>query len=103
MSIELVQIVLLKFKQGVSPEDIDKFRHNLHSLGSKIPAISAVKAGRVIRHPLDHGFDEGVIFVFKDEAALKNDYIPHQAHRDYQAFSEPYIEDKLIFDIYSDE
>ncbi|KAF9221002.1 hypothetical protein BS17DRAFT_786338 [Gyrodon lividus] len=96
-------IVLLKFKQGVSPVDIEKVRQSLHSLGSKIPAISGVKAGKKVYHPLDHGFDEGVIFVFKDEEALMNDYIPHQAHRDYQAYTEPYIEDKLIFDIYSDE
>lgn len=36
-------------------------------------------------------FSLGVIFVFKDEDALK-EYIPHKAHRDYQAYTAPYVE-----------
>ncbi|KAF8550809.1 hypothetical protein OG21DRAFT_1446074 [Imleria badia] len=95
-------IVLLKFKRGITPADIEKVRTSLHALPSQIPAISSIKAGHKIKHPLDHDFDEGVIFVFKDEDALK-DYMPHKAHRDYQAYTAPYIEDKLIFDIYTEE
>ncbi|KAF8120584.1 hypothetical protein EV363DRAFT_1369257 [Boletus edulis] len=92
-------IVLLKFKRGVTPADVEKVRSSLHALPSQIPAISSVVAGKKIKHPMDQDFDEGVIFVFKDEAALK-DYKPHKAHRDYQEYTAPYIEDKLIFDIH---
>jgi len=97
-------IVLLRFKSGITPADVEKVRASLHALPSQIPAISSLKAGKKIKHPLDHDFDEGVIFVFKDDDALK-DYIAHKTHRDYQEYTAPYIEDKLIFDIdtYSEE
>ncbi|KAF9242553.1 hypothetical protein BU15DRAFT_72670 [Melanogaster broomeanus] len=95
--------VLLKFKQGVSPEDVELVKRSLYSLPSKIPAISEMKAGNRLPHRFDHGFDEGVIFIFKDEDALRNGYAPHQAHLDHQVNTDPYVEDKLIFDISSDE
>ncbi|KIJ64493.1 hypothetical protein HYDPIDRAFT_28434 [Hydnomerulius pinastri MD-312] len=99
-------IVLLKFKQGLPPADIEKVKSSLFSLPSKIPAISGAKYGTTIHHPLCHGFDTGVIFVFKDEDALRNGYMPHKAHTDYQGETAPYIDGqsyKLIFDIQSDE
>lgn len=52
-------VVLLKFKQGITPTDIEKVRMSLHGLPSRIPAISGIKAGHKIKHPLDHDFDEG--------------------------------------------
>lgn len=51
--------VLLKFKRGITPTDIEKVRASLHALPSQIPAISSFKAGKKIKHPLDHDFDEG--------------------------------------------
>ncbi|KAG9315943.1 hypothetical protein JVU11DRAFT_3595 [Chiua virens] len=95
-------IVLLKFKQGIAPADVEKVKASLRALPSLIPAISGVKAGHKLKHPFDHGFDEGVIFVFKDEDALKKGYVPHKEHQDHVARSEPYVEDKLIFDIYTE-
>lgn len=49
-------------------------------------------------NPLGHGYDEGVIILFESAAKL-NEYRPHKAHLDFQAFVGPYVEDKLIFDI----
>ncbi|KAG8214441.1 hypothetical protein J3R82DRAFT_9464 [Butyriboletus roseoflavus] len=96
-------IILLKFKQGITPADVAKVRASLHALPSQIPAISGIKAGTKIKHPMDHDFDEGVIFIFNDEDALRKGYAPHKAHTDYQAYTAPYIEDKLIFDIFCEE
>ncbi|KAH0831899.1 hypothetical protein J3R83DRAFT_12781 [Lanmaoa asiatica] len=91
----IVTAVLLKFKQGITPADVEKIRKSLHALPSQIPAIRDVKVGTKIKHPFDHDFDEGVIFVFDDEDALKNDYSPHKAHRDYQEFTAPYVQGRL--------
>ncbi|KAH7890259.1 hypothetical protein F5I97DRAFT_2071021, partial [Phlebopus sp. FC_14] len=66
---------------------------------SQISSIAGIKSGKTIAHPLAHGFHEGVIFLFKTLDDLHNDYVPHQAHLDYQSLTAQYIEDKLIFDI----
>ncbi|KIJ64494.1 hypothetical protein HYDPIDRAFT_28435 [Hydnomerulius pinastri MD-312] len=84
--------VLLKLKQGVSLADIEKVKSSLFSLPSKIPAFTSAKAGKTIPHALDHGFDTGVIFEFKDEDALMNGYMPHKAHTDYAEETAQYIE-----------
>ncbi|KAH7914252.1 hypothetical protein BJ138DRAFT_1144184 [Hygrophoropsis aurantiaca] len=91
-------IVLLKYKPDTTNDEKLKVKESLTALPSQIPAISGMVAGDIIYNPLGHGFDEGVIFLFENEEAL-NQYRPHKAHTDYQAFTAPFITDKLIYDI----
>ncbi|KAI9568588.1 stress responsive A/B barrel domain-containing protein [Boletus coccyginus] len=98
----IYHIILLKFKQNVSTADRENARAGLLALPSQIPAISSIKTGRKIKHPLDRDFDHGIIFVFNDEDALKS-YADHKAHRDFLELAAPFTEDKLIFDICADE
>lgn len=73
-------------------------RDAANALTSQIPAIQSIITGETVFNPLGHGYDEGVIILFESAAKL-NEYRPHKAHLDFQAFVGPYVEDKLIFDI----
>ncbi|KAG1906499.1 uncharacterized protein F5891DRAFT_1181912 [Suillus fuscotomentosus] len=109
-------IILYRFKPEATQEQRQSVEDSARSLASQIPAIQGIVAGKTVYNPLGHGFDIGtaslivsttrminktalgVIFLF--ESAVKLDeYRPHKAHIDYQAFTAPYLEDKLIFDI----
>ncbi|KAG2747010.1 hypothetical protein P692DRAFT_20835270 [Suillus brevipes Sb2] len=91
-------IVLYTFKPEVTPEQRQSVRDCISALPSQIPAIQSLVTGETVFNPLGHGYDEGVIFLFESVAKL-NEYRPHKAHLDYQAFARPLIEDILIFDI----
>ncbi|KIK47188.1 hypothetical protein CY34DRAFT_799541 [Suillus luteus UH-Slu-Lm8-n1] len=91
-------IVLYKFKPEATPEQRQSVKDSVNALPSQIPAIQSLVTGETVFNPLGHGYDAGVIFLFESVAKL-NEYRPHKAHIDYQAFSAPYIDDKLIFDI----
>lgn len=91
-------IVLYKFKPEATSEQRQSVKDSANALGSQIPAIQSLTTGETVYNALGHGYDAGVIFLFESVAKL-NEYRPHKAHLDYQAFSAPYIEDKLIFDI----
>ncbi|KAG1745843.1 uncharacterized protein EDB91DRAFT_126679 [Suillus paluster] len=91
-------IVLYKFKPEATPEQRQSVIDSVSALPSQIPAIQGLVTGEILFNPLAHGYDDGVIFLFESVAKL-DEYRPHKAHTDYQAFSAPYIEDKLIFDI----
>ncbi|KAG0704280.1 hypothetical protein DFH29DRAFT_912717 [Suillus ampliporus] len=91
-------IVLFKFKPETTPEQRQSVRDSINDLPSQIPAIQSLITGDTVFNPLGHGFDGGVIFLFENVAKL-DEYRPHKAHLDYQAFAAPYIEDKLIYDI----
>ncbi|KAG1774855.1 hypothetical protein EV702DRAFT_1121463 [Suillus placidus] len=91
-------IVLYKFKPEATPEQRQSVKDSAAALASQIPAIQSLVSGETVFNPLGHGYDAGVIFLFESVVKL-NEYRPHKAHLDYQAFSAPYIEDKLIFDI----
>ncbi|KAG2151355.1 stress responsive A/B barrel domain-containing protein [Suillus clintonianus] len=86
--------VLLKFKPEATPEQRRSVRDSANTLPSQIPAIQSIITGETVFNPLGHG----VIFLFESVAKL-NEYRPHKAHLDFQAFVGPYVEDKLIFDI----
>ncbi|KAG1748700.1 hypothetical protein EDB19DRAFT_220815 [Suillus lakei] len=84
-------IVLYKFKPEVTPEQRQSVRDCISALPSQIPAIQSLVAGETVFNPLGHGYDEGVIFLFESIAKL-NEYVPHKAHLDYQAFAGPSME-----------
>jgi len=91
-------IILYRFKPEATPEQRQSVEASARALASQIPAIQSIVAGETVYNPMGHGFDIGVIFLF--ESAVKLDeYRVHKVHIDYQAFTAPYLEDKLIFDI----
>jgi hypothetical protein len=91
-------IILFTFKPEVTLEQKQSVRDRISALQSQIPAIQSIVTGATVFNPLGHGYDEGVIFLFENIAKL-NEYQPHEAHLDYQAFARPLIEGILIFDI----
>ncbi|KAG2155885.1 stress responsive A/B barrel domain-containing protein [Suillus bovinus] len=91
-------IILYKFKPEATPEQRQSVKDAANALASQIPEIQSLVTGETVFNPRGHGYDAGVIFLFESTVTL-SEYRVHKAHVDYQAFSAPYLEDKLIFDI----
>ncbi|KAG1829752.1 stress responsive A/B barrel domain-containing protein [Suillus variegatus] len=89
-------IVLYKFKPEVTPEQKQGVRDSVSALLSQIPAIQSIITGETVYNHLGHGFDEGVIFLFENEAKL-NEYRSHKAHIDYQEVAKPLTQGRSCF------
>ena len=90
-------IVLLKWTENATQEAIDTIMAELMGLKDKIPGIVDVTSGKNFTDRAK-GFTHGLIFSFKDRAALEG-YLPHPEHqRVVQKLLNPIRADALIFD-----
>jgi len=91
-------IVLLKFKDGTTEEQIGKFFEDVLDLSESVPGIddyvSGTNCSLESRTPgLTHGF----IMTFSDVAA-RDAYIVHPEHERFKTMALGVIETLLIFD-----
>ncbi|HEY1788799.1 MAG TPA: Dabb family protein [Verrucomicrobiae bacterium] len=90
-------IVLLRWTENASQEAIDTVMAELRALKDKIPGIVDVSSGTNFSER-SKGFTHGLVFRFKDRAALEG-YLPHPEHqRVVQKILNPIRADALIFD-----
>lgn len=90
-------IVLIRWTEGASQEAKDSAMTELRSLKDKIPGIVGLTSG-VNFSERAKGYTHGLIFRFKDRAALEA-YVPHPEHqRVVQNFLNPIRSDTLVFD-----
>ena len=74
-------IVLVKFKKGVSPAQIDQVFLELSNLKTLIPGFEKFSSGKNIsEEKLNRGYDYAFVIDFASQAALKN-YLEHPAHK----------------------
>ena len=93
----IVHIVLLRWTDNAAPEAINDVMTELRLLKDKIPGIVEVTSGKNFSER-SKGFTHGLIFHFKDRAALDG-YLPHSEHqRVVQKILNPIRSDTLIFD-----
>ncbi|HEX3624721.1 MAG TPA: Dabb family protein [Verrucomicrobiae bacterium] len=93
----VAHIVLLRWTENASQEAIDAVMTELRDLRNKIPGIVDVTSGKNFSERAK-GFTHGLIFHFKDRAALEG-YLPHPEHqRVVQKILSPIRADALIFD-----
>lgn len=93
----IAHIVLLRWTENASQEAIDAAMTELRTLKDKIPGIVEVTSGTNFSERAK-GFTHGLIFHFKDRAALAG-YLPHPEHqRVVQKILTPIRGDALIFD-----
>jgi hypothetical protein len=93
----IAHIVLLRWTDNAAPEAIDNVMTELRLLKDKIPGIVEVTSGKNFSER-SKGFTHGLIFHFKDRAALEG-YMPHPEHqRVVQKILNPIRGDTLIFD-----
>lgn len=91
-------VVMFKYKEGTSAEDMAKVMRAFLDLKSKVDVIVDVEAGSDVGvENLSKGFQHCFIVSFAD-AAGRDAYLPHPAHKEFVAFLQPYLEDVHVID-----
>jgi hypothetical protein len=91
-------VVLLKFKEGTTEEQIAKFFDDVLDLSETVPGIDDYVSGTNCSpegrsQDLSHGF----IMTFSDVAA-RDAYIVHPEHERFKTMAMTMVETTLIFD-----
>lgn len=97
----LRHVVLVKFKEGSSKEEIAKVIEGFRALPSKISEVAAFEYG-TDNSPegLANGFTHCFFFSFKTEKD-RDAYLPHAAHKAFVDTALPHIEKVLVVDYFA--
>lgn len=91
-------IVLFRFNQDVNQAGIDEIVTAFGELSKKIDQIIDYEAGtNVSPEQLDQGFTHAFVVTFRD-AASRDAYLPHPAHKEFVKLIDGKIEKVLVFD-----
>ena len=100
---KLRHVVLLKFKEGTSREEIGKVEEAFRALKTKIPQIVSLEWGlNNSPEKLDRGFTHCFMLSFsseKDRAV----YLPHPDHKAFGAVLRPVLGEVLVVDYWAKE
>jgi hypothetical protein len=99
---QLKHVVLFKFKESATKEDIEKVEQDFSALPSKIPQIRGYEWG-INNSPegLDKGFTHCFYLTFDSEED-RAIYLPHPDHKAFGAGLGPYLEDVLVVDYWTE-
>ncbi|MBT8305781.1 MAG: Dabb family protein [Maribacter sp.] len=97
----LRHVVLFKFKDGTTSDDIKKVEDAFGILPSKIPQITSYEWG-LNNSPegLDKGFTHCFLLTFKSEED-RAIYLPHPDHKAFGQVLTPFLDDVLVIDYWS--
>jgi len=91
-------VVLFKFKDGTTPEQIKSVEDAFRALPSKIPEIQSLEWGtNMSPEKLDQGFTHCFFLTFKT-AADRDAYLPHPAHKAFGKVLRPFLDKVLVVD-----
>lgn len=94
----LRHVVLFKFKDGTSKEDIEKIEKAFAALPRKIPQIAGFEWGTdCSKENLSQGFTHCFILTFKNEKD-RDEYLPHPEHQAFAKLLRPYLDKVLVID-----
>ncbi|SFR52287.1 Stress responsive A/B Barrel Domain [Robiginitalea myxolifaciens] len=97
----LRHVVLFKFKDSSTPEDIQAVEAAFADLPNKIPEIVGFEWGtNNSPEGLDKGFTHCFFLTFESEAA-RDTYLPHPDHKAFGDIAGPHIEDVLVVDYWN--
>jgi len=97
----LRHVVLFKFKDDVSKEQIQEVVDAFAALPGKIDTIVDFEHGTDVSvENKAAGFTHGFVVTFEDEAG-RDVYLPHQAHLAFVKLVGPRIDNVLVFDYYA--
>jgi hypothetical protein len=95
---KLRHVVLFKFKEGTTPGQIKAIEDAFRALPKKIPNIIGFEWGtNVSPENKAKGFTHCFLLTFPD-AASRDAYLPHPAHRAFGKVVGPYLDDVLVVD-----
>lgn len=94
-------VVLLKFKDGASADQVRTVEEKFRALKTRIPQILDLEWGTNVS-PENHaqGFTHCFFLTFKD-AAARDAYLPHPAHKEFGAQLGPVLDKVLVVDYVS--
>ena len=94
-------VVLFKFKDSATPDQVKSIESKFRDLKSKIPSIVDFEWGTNVS-PENHaqGFTHCFMLTFRD-AAGRDAYLPHPAHKEFGAQLGPYLDKVLVVDYVS--
>ena len=97
----LRHVVMLKFKETATQEDIRKVQEAFSALPSKISEIASYEWG-INNSPegLDKGFTHVFFLTFKSEEG-RAAYLPHPDHKAFGDVLGPHLDDVLVLDYWS--
>jgi hypothetical protein len=96
-------VVLFKFKEATTPEQIKSVEDAFRALPKKIPAIQSLEWGtNMSPEKLDQGFTHCFFLTFK-MAADRDAYLPHPAHKAFGKVLRPYLDKVLVVDYVAKE
>lgn len=91
-------ISLMKFKEGTSPDEIDRLFDELLDITESIPGIEDYVSGaNCSPEGLNQGYTHAFIMTFQDVAA-RDACLPHPEHERLKATLAPHLDSMLVFD-----
>ncbi len=97
----LRHVVMFKFKEDTSKDDIRKVQDAFSALPSKIPQIASYEWGtNNSPEGLDKGFTHIFFLTFKSEED-RAVYLPHPDHKAFGDVLGPHLDDVLVLDYWS--
>lgn len=98
---KLRHVVVFKFKESASPEDVQKVEKAFRDLKKQIKQIQAYEWGtNVSKENLNKGFTHCFFLTFKNDED-RDIYIEHPAHKEFVKLLGPYLEEAFVIDYYA--
>jgi Stress responsive A/B Barrel Domain len=97
----LRHVVLFKFKDACTPEDIKRVTDAFSALPKKIDVIQGFEWGTDVGvEKLDDGFTHCFLVTFKDTKG-RDAYLPHPAHEEFKKLVVPMLAKALVVDYWA--
>ena len=91
-------VVLFKFKDSATPEQVKSVEAAFRALPTKINTITGYEWGtNVSPEGKNDGFTHCFFLTFKDKAGLEV-YLPHPAHQEFGSTLRPHLDKVLVVD-----
>lgn len=99
----LRHVVLFKFKDDTSPEQVQQIEAAFRALPGKINAIHTFEWGTDVSvEGKADGFTHCFFVTFRSEAD-RDAYLPHPAHREFGSVLRPHLDKVLVLDYWTQE
>ena len=97
----LRHVVMFKFKEGTTPEQIKKVEEAFAALPGKIKEIVRFEWGTdVSPEGKSHGYTHCYLLTFRTEAD-RDAYLPHPAHKEFGSIVRPLLADACVVDYWT--
>ena len=94
-----MHVVLVRWKQGVGPDEREELTVLARTLPEAIPGVLAVHCGRSTSpEGLEGGFEWALVVSFASVSA-RDEYLPHPAHQPVADLISRLADEVLVFDV----